>query len=379
MRTTHDIERVSELIGDIYDAALDPSLWVGVLEKAGRFVGGGAATLYSKDVASRTGKEFYQYGVDPHYVQLYFEKYIKFDPSTTAQLLARVGDVVSTTDYLPYDDFLQTRFYREWAHPQRWVDGATSVLEKSASAVAMFSVFRHKRDGLVDDEMRRRMQLMAPHIRRAVLVGKLIDHKTEEAATFADTLDGLSAGMFLVDASGRIVHANAAGHAILTAEDFLRAPGGRLVARDRQADQSFRDIFAAAGNGDMAIGIKGIALPLMARDGERYVGHVLPLTSGARRRVGAARAAAALFVHKAALETPSPPEAIARTYKLTPTELRVLVAIVEVGGVPEVAETLGIADTTVKIHLSRLFEKTDTRRQADLVKLVAGFCHPLLG
>jgi hypothetical protein len=50
---------------------------------------------------------------------------------------------------------------------------------------------------------------------------------------------------------------------------------------------------------------------------------------------------AALFVHKAALETPSPPEAIAKAYKLTPTELRVLLAIVEVGGVPEVAEIHG--------------------------------------
>jgi DNA-binding CsgD family transcriptional regulator len=29
------------------------------------------------------------------------------------------------------------------------------------------------------------------------------------------------------------------------------------------------------------------------------------------------------------------------------------------------------------MHLRRLFEKTDIRRQADLVKLVAGFSSPL--
>ena len=124
---------------------------------------------------------------------------------------------------------------------------------------------------------------------------------------------------------------------------------------------------------------KGIAVPLTARDGERYVAHVLPLTSGERRRAGASYAAvAALFVHKAALETPSPPEIIARHYKLTPTELRVLLAVVEVGGVPEVAEALGIGEATVKTHLHRLFAKTETTRQADLVKLVAGFSNPLV-
>ena len=83
---------------------------------------------------------------------------------------------------------------------------------------------------------------------------------------------------------------------------------------------------------------------MTARDGERHVAHVLPLTSGARRRAGATYAAvAAVFVHKAALEAPAPQEVIAKLYKLTPTELRVLLAIVEVGGVPEVAEALGVS------------------------------------
>jgi DNA-binding CsgD family transcriptional regulator len=56
----------------------------------------------------------------------------------------------------------------------------------------------------------------------------------------------------------------------------------------------------------------------------------------------------------------------------------VLLAVVEVGGVPEVAEALGIAETTVKTHLSRLYQKTGAGRQADLVKIVAGFSNPLL-
>jgi DNA-binding NarL/FixJ family response regulator len=77
------------------------------------------------------------------------------------------------------------------------------------------------------------------------------------------------------------------------------------------------------------------------------------------------------------LETPSPPEVIGRTFKLTPMELRVLIAVVEVGGVPEVATALGVAVTTIKTHVSRLFEKTGACRQADLVKLVAGFSTPL--
>jgi len=105
---------------------------------------------------------------------------------------------------------------------------------------------------------------------------------------------------------------------------------------------------------------------------------VLPLTSGARRVACMAyNAVAALFIRKAALDAFAPPEVIGEMYKLTPTELRVLLAIVNIGGVPEVAAALGVAVTTIKTHLSRLFEKTGVARQADLVKLVAGFSTPL--
>jgi DNA-binding CsgD family transcriptional regulator len=85
-----------------------------------------------------------------------------------------------------------------------------------------------------------------------------------------------------------------------------------------------------------------------------------------------------LFVHRAVLDAPSPSKILAKAYRLTPTELRVLLAIVQVGGIPETAVAMGVAETTVKTHLRRLFDKTGASRQADLVKLVSGFSDPLV-
>src|SRR5262249_1535325 len=282
-------------------------------------------------------------------------------------------------ELVPYDEFRRGRFFQEWMRPQGWVDAANSVLEKSVTSFSFISILRDEARGPVDDEMRRRMALIVPHVRRAVLIGKVIDLRQAETATFADMLDGLSAGLFLVAADGRIVHANAAGDAMLSTGDVLRSRSGQLVTRDdRQLDKILHESFAAANDGDAGIGVKGIALPLMAQNGERYVAHVLPLTPGARRRAGKTyTATAAMFVRKATMETPAAPEVIARTFTLTPTELRVLLAVVEIGGIPEVASTLGVAETTIKTHVKRLFEKTGAGRQADLVKLVAGYSTPL--
>jgi DNA-binding CsgD family transcriptional regulator len=372
-------QQVSSLIGEIYDAALDPDLWPGVLEKGCRFVGGVASNLYSEDSAAKTGNIHYTWGVDRHYGRLYYDKYIKFNPFTTAQLFFDIEQIISVGDIMPYEEFRETLFYKEWAQPQGWVDAASAVLDKSATSYAAISVMRHERDGLVDDDARWRMSLLVPHVRRAVLIGKVIELHKAEASTLADTLDGLTAGMFLVDKTGRIVHANESGHVMIGDARFVRAAAGRLVATDARANQSLQDIFAAAECGDDAVGVKGISVPLPARAGQEHVAHVLPLTAGMRRRAGASYSAvAAVFVRKATLDVPSPLETVAKRHRLTPSELRVLLAIVEIGGVPEVANALGISETTVKTHLRHLFEKTSTTRQADLVKLVARFANPLV-
>jgi len=139
----------------------------------------------------------------------------------------------------------------------------------------------------------------------------------------------------------------------------------------RKAFASRRD-GASLATGDHAI-------PLLSATGERYVAHMMPLSSllrdGSERVVDAA---GALLVRKVSLGGQSCGELIARTFELTPAELRVFLSIVEVGGVPGAAAALGIAETTVKTHLHRVFAKTGVSRQADLVKLAAGFANPLV-
>jgi hypothetical protein len=197
-------EQLSSLIGDISDAALDPALWSAVLGKTRGFVGGSASALYSKDAIRKSGKLHYEESdIDRHYRKLYIEKYAKLDPFTTGHFFAEIEQPIGVADLMPYDEFLETRFYKEWFRPQSIVDGVTGALEKSATSVVLFTIFRHQRDGVVDDETRHRMRLIVPHMRRATLISRIIDLKTAEAASFADTLDAIRAGMFLVDARGR--------------------------------------------------------------------------------------------------------------------------------------------------------------------------------
>jgi DNA-binding CsgD family transcriptional regulator len=377
-----DTEAFSALVSDIYDTVLDHSRWPDTLRHVAQFVGGPAAGLYAKDAVAKTGNLFYgsSEGLAHEYVRLYFETYVRLDPSTTAHYFMNVGDVGATADLLPYEDFVQTRFYREWARPQGLVDHISSVLDKSATGVTLIGVFRGTADGLADEGARHRLRLVSPHARRAVLIGGALDQTAGKAAALGEMIDTVRSGMLLVDAMGRIVHANAAALEMIEAGDVLRRSGDHLTVADAETDRTFRTLFAAAGEGDMSLGTRGIAFPVTGAAGERYAVSLLPLCSGVRRVAGSRLAAVTmLFIHRAQLTLLSAPEMIAKAYGLTPSELRILLAVVEVGGAAEVAEALGIGESTVRFHLKRLFAKTGTHRQAGLVKLVAGFANPLVG
>jgi hypothetical protein len=163
---------LSDLIGTLYDTALERALWPDVLEKLAEFVGGSAASIYCKN--SSTGAVYHQFGVEPHYQQLYFSKYVRLDPTTAAHCLTGIGQLVSTVDFIPYCEFVETPFYREWGRPQGLADFLTTPLDKSADSVALFGVFRNEQHGLVDEAMRRRAALVVPHIRRAAVIGNVL-------------------------------------------------------------------------------------------------------------------------------------------------------------------------------------------------------------
>jgi DNA-binding CsgD family transcriptional regulator len=80
---------------------------------------------------------------------------------------------------------------------------------------------------------------------------------------------------------------------------------------------------------------------------------------------------------KAALSVLTFPELIARQFRLTPTELAIMFAMIELGGVAEAANVLGLALPIVKTHLLSVLAKTGTKDQNDLSRFVARLANPV--
>jgi DNA-binding CsgD family transcriptional regulator len=374
-----ELHELSALIADIYDTALVQSAWSEILAKVSGFVGGASATFYSQNSSSRHATQYVQWNSDPHYERLYFEKYYKLNPLAPATSFVETGVVFSQSDLIPYEEFEETRFYKEWVAPQGFIDVIGANLEKSATSAAMFAIRRNVAQGRVDPECRRKLELVVPHLRRAVVIGNVIDNHKTTAAALSDTFMALADAVFLVDARARIVFANAAADALLRDGKIVRGLRATFAAVDAKANRLLQEAIASSeGNGN-DIAAKGVAVPMSPTGTEPWLAHVLPLTASTREEAGIHEAAtAAVFIRRASVGTSTALETVAKLYKLTAMEVRVLQAVVEIGGAPLAADALGISETPGMSHQRNLFQKTDCRRQADLVKLVAGAASPFL-
>lgn len=354
------------VIGSLYDAAITPALWPQALECCRQFVGGASAAIFSKDVTGQR-RQLYHHDdrLDPELTQAYFNKLAPIDPSNTVQVFADVGEAVITSHKLDLEDFANSRFAAEWAMPQGIVDVGFAALKRRGDWAKLFGVFRHERDGLGDEAMRHRLSLLTPHVHRAVSIADIAGRARQETETFYAFVDALAQAVLLVDAEGRPVHANQAADALLGhskdgAEDRLHLDRHQLRQLAQRPDTD-------SG-----------AVTFETEAGKRYVAHRLPMNGEGRTSAGLpGDPVAAIFIKPASFEPPSIPEGLAQTFDLTPAELRVALATLQHERVADVAENLGISEATVKTHLSHIFSKTDTRRQADIVKLIAGFSSPL--
>jgi DNA-binding CsgD family transcriptional regulator len=195
--------------------------------------------------------------------------------------------------------------------------------------------------------------------------------------TFASALEMLTAGVVLVDEHLAIVHANAAAGAMLRARDPIRSQQGRLTLAYAAASKALQTAVEVAARNEMDLGCRGIGIPMRRAGGTPCVAHVMPLRAGQIRPGLAQRATAAVFVAPAASPPRMPADALALLYDLTPAESRIFELIADGQALSDIAVVLGIAPSTVKTHLLRVFDKTGCRRQADLVKLAASMSLPV--
>jgi len=213
------------------------------------------------------------------------------------------------------------------------------------------------------------MTLLAPHLRRAVAISDLIDMKTVEADLLSEAWNKIGVALFLTDAEANVVHRNRAADRLLEQAAGISLSHGKLRATDGEASRRLASAIALSLSARIEPGDPGTGIVLANAEASTAVAHILPLAPGQRRARRAKNAVAAVFVHSSTTETRPDLSSVAEAYGLTPAETDLLGRLVGGDDITAAGEALGIAKTTAKTHLARLFAKTGTNRQSVLVAL----------
>lgn len=370
-------ERLSELIGAIYDCAIDPARWPETLAMIGSATRCCAGMImasnfdpptvrllevwnFEQEVVSRLP----EYGTESAGVWLSMPDFWTRDLDLPGSSMREAREAYS-----------KTRWVREVMVPRGMVDSMHLMLIRQENRVADIGLYRHGSEGMISDGDLKILHLLAPHVRRAITVSDLIDMKNLENAALVSALDGIAAGAVIVGDAGRVLHANEAARTMFEARAPILKRNGRISTHHPDVANELLRAIELARKDEVGIERKGIGVPLVHGDSAVATAHVLPLARGTRTRL-VAEATAAVFVVPSGEPMPADVDTIGRIFGLTPAEVRLLRCLAAGDSLPDAAAEIGSSLATMKTHRSRIFAKMGVTRHAELMALVRRLVPP---
>ncbi len=367
-----DRVRENEIVDAFYDAALGHQSWDQAGHQLRRLMAGKTLMLSTHDSAHSAADVVLTLGITQEQVQEYGH-FAAHDVWALGALQRRiVGKALTGEQVVAESTLLRSYIYNEYLRPRvdaRFMVGSILPLRDGSHAVVGVHRPHGARDFTAEDA--ERMNRLLPHLRRALEVRQRLQVDARCTGAAYGALDHLSVGIILIATSGRLLHANAAGEAILRSGDgLLRTPDG-LMAVNRDDDRRLQTLLAELRQRSPMRRSAGGHLSVRRLSGRRaYAVMLVPTGPGQLGVRGPSRAVLA-FVSDPSGKIGADLAMLASLFGFAPVEARLVLALMAGKPLPEIAVQSGLSYNTVRKQLARVMAKTETRSQAELVLLVA--------
>lgn len=359
----------------IQEAALEPSAWEKVLRRLASLTNCIAGGLTVENSRTREGMPLVYFGFDDDHVAKTFAHYLPMNPLFEIAPRMQPGFIVTNGDVMPVDEFRRTEFYDGWARPQGLCCPVTVVLHRQDDVYCPLTLVRADGAGDATDDERTLLERLAPQLVRALRVGMQLDLMRHQRSAMEAVLAHMAIAVLLLDKSQHVVLANAAAEALLASDKTLTTTKGTLTARDSRSNRELQKAILEVVTGKSD---SGAEIRIDREHGRPLLATVLPLAAeNPFIKALMTGACCAVFISDLDSAQASRSRAFARSYGLTPAESRLLDSILSGLGLAQAAEQIGVSLATARTHLQRIFDKTETSRQGELIHLVMSSTPPL--
>ena len=361
------------LIDLIHEALVDGNLWPRVLIKLADAAG--AAQIGMSSCDRQTGKfTTLAPRTDPDSIASYTEYWRHHNPLWEATFPWAAGKPYTLDDLMPREAFSLTPFYREWWRPSGRglaAIGANIFAEDHFSGL----IYIANRPG-VDALSGRQISAFKTALRHIMWAARinrrLWDLELKHLAP-PEQFESLPHGALLVDAAAHVVHANAAGRAMLEEGDGLTLRNGRLTAANHSEDWRELLLCCARGVGALSSPGRALSVPRLPPLAPLHV-TVTPLGLPTRLTpipwLGLGVPVALVTLEAPEASRRRQHRDLRQRYGFTIAEAALAAEILKGDGRAAAARRCKVSDATAKTHLANIFEKTGTHRQAELVRVL---------
>lgn len=239
---------------------------------------------------------------------------------------------------------------------------ATAITMPSGDLVCI-SFERYKNDGPFDETLLNALSALRPHLARAGMVAARLGLERAEATVSAMHALGLPAAV--MSSNGRVLATNALFESMPTT--FLPSSRGGLAIGEANANRLFQEIMTVSASSAEPL-VRSI--PLIKQDGgDPLVIHLLPLRRAAHEIFSGGDLLVVATAARANAHQPSP-AILMGLFDLTPSEVKLATALAAGKTLQDAAIEANITRSTSRTYLDRIFRKTGTHQQSQLVALL---------
>lgn len=359
------------VIEALYAAAADGRLWLNALESLIEFIPSHAATLWVMDGTEGPRLlSLLSLNLAPPFIQQYLERMVTADPAVHYLIAHPDKPIVHDGDYLTEHEMDRSGYY-QWQ--LRHTDTRYRLVAqihpwpRVQAGIALFRTPLNGRYGAADIQ---RLTQLYQHVAHALEVSLRLGTEQVKTAVMSRSLDRNSGGIMLFDERRQLLHANRQAEEILRCGDGIRwAKHGLKLCNpldDRRLQEGVDLLLQSrsAGNPD------GITLNIVRPSGMRpYVLQVLKVAD-AQAALSSWRPAICVLLADPQAEMPISSQQLQSAFRLTPAEARLTALLVTGDNLNAAAEKLGVKYSTARARLAEVFQKTQTHRQSELIRLV---------
>ncbi|OUY08144.1 helix-turn-helix transcriptional regulator [Acinetobacter populi] len=362
-------KRVLDLQHQLFDAASALLPWKDVILKIQDIFSGSAACFCYEYENNTT--QVIAGNCDPYYADLYQHEIVSHNILWRSMQQDKIGTIYTDQMILPKQQFKNSIFYNEWYRPQ---DEHSALNIKVAENQQGSGYFVINRGGLQPDFDQidlQKMQYIAPILVQAAKLrqqfGELL--LTQKGQNF----DHANIGFVLTTAQGKLLYANQLAERFLTlANSPIWIKKGHITTVIAQQQKQLHQFMLNVSRihhvlvGNQELILSNPLMPLL-----KFVVSVVPVYDQQTLSLPVNHSVVGIFIRQLGFDqTMSNHLKIQQLLGLSPKEALIASYLLNGQSLKEAAMQEEISITTARTHLARIFRKTNTYNQNQLIALL---------